>query len=103
MSKLKNYWLRLSIGSKMRVFILLLLLVIVIAAGFNFYTLQFSVGDVSQILEEISCCETAQDAMRAEEEAFRAYVRTPSEDNLEILDQAVTHSQSTIFLLPYEY
>ena len=102
-SKLKNYWLRLSIGSKMRVFILLLLLVIVIAAGFNFYTLQFSVGDVSQILEEISCCETAQDAMRAEEEAFRAYVRTPSEDNLEILDQAVTHSQSTIFLLPYEY
>ena len=103
MSKLKNYWLRLSIGSKMRVFILLLLLVIVIAAGFNFYTLQFSVGDVSQILEEISCCETAQDAMRAEEEAFRAYVRTPSEDHLEILDQAVTHSQSTIFLLPYEY
>ena len=57
----------------------------------------------TKILEEISCCETAQDAMRAEEEAFRAYVRTPSEDNLEILDQAVTHSQSTIFLLPYEY
>lgn len=103
MSKLKNYWLGLSIGSKMRVFVLLLLLVIITSASFNFYTLQFSVGDVSQILKEISRCETAQDAMRAEEEAFRAYVRTPSEDSLSALEQAVNHSRSTIFLLPYEY
>lgn len=103
MTKLKNYWMGLAIGAKMRVFVIFLLLVIITAAGFNFYTLQFSVGDVSRILKEISRCENAQDAMRAEEEAFRNYIRTPSEDKLSSLNQAVSHCRSTVFLLPYEY
>ncbi len=102
-SKIKSYWLGLSIGSKMRVFVILLLLVIISAAGFNFYTLQFSAGDVSQILNEISRCESAQDAMQSEEEAFRTYVRTPSGDTLKTLNEAVSHCRSTILLLPYNY
>lgn len=103
MSKLKSCWLGLSIGSKMRMFVILLLLVIVSAAGFNFYTLQFSIGDVSQILKEISRCETAQEAMHDEAESFRLFVRVPSEDNLSNLNQAVSHCRSSILLLPYDY
>ena len=103
MSKLKKYWLGLSIGSKMRMFVILLLLVIILAAGFNFYTMRFSVGDFSQILKEISRCETSQDAMRAEVDAFRTYVRTPSEGNLSALNQAVSYCRSCILLLPYDY
>jgi len=102
-SKLKKYWLGLSIGSKMRMFVILLLLVIILAAGFNFYTLRFSVGDFSQILKEISRCEASQDAMRAEVDAFRTYVRTPSEGNLSALNQAVSYCRSCILLLPYDY
>ena len=103
MSKMHSYWLGLSIGSKMKVFVLLLLLVIISAAGFNFYTLRFAVGDTSQILKEISRCEAAQDAMHNETDAFRAYVRTPSSDNLKALNQAVSHCRSSILLLPYDY
>ena len=103
MSKLKSCWLGLSIGSKMRMFVILLLLVIVSAAGFNFYTLQFSIGDVSQILKEISRCETAQEAMHDEAESFRLFVRVPSENNLSNLNQAVSHCRSSILLLPYDY
>ena len=87
----------------MRAFIILLLLVVVSSVGFNLYTLQFSVGDVSQNLKEISRCEAAQDAMHAESDAFRLYVRTPSEDSLNNLNQAVNHCRSSIFLLPYQY
>ena len=47
MSKIRNYWLGLPIGSKMKAFILLLLLVVFIASGFNVYTIQFSVVDVN--------------------------------------------------------
>ena len=103
MAKLKSCWLSLPIGSKMRAFIILLLLVVVSSVGFNLYTLQFSVGDVSQNLKEISRCEAAQDAMHAESDAFRLYVRTPSEDSLNNLNQAVNHCRSSIFLLPYQY
>lgn len=103
MSKINNYWLSLSIGSKMRVFLILLLLVAISAAGFNYYTIRFSVGDVNQILKEISRCEDAQDAMHAEAESFRLYVRIPSEDNLMNLNQAVSHCRSSILLLPYDY
>ena len=102
-SGINSYWLGLSIGSKMRVFVILLLLVILSAAGFNYYTVRFSVGDVNQILKEISRCEDAQDAMHAEAEAFRLYVRVPSEDNLSGLNQAVSHCRSSILLLPYDY
>lgn len=103
MSKKNSYWLSLSIGSKMRVFVILLLLVIISAAGFNFYTLRFSVGDVNLLLKEISRCEAAQDAMHAEAEAFRSYVRVPSEDNLKSLNKAVSHCRGSILLLPYDY
>ncbi len=103
MSKIKDFWLGLSIGSKMRMFIILLVFVLLTAAGFNYYIVQFAVGDVSQVIRDISRCENAQDAMLAEEEAFRVYVRTPSGDNLASLQQAVSHTRSTISLLPFDY
>ena len=87
MSKFRNYWLGLPIGSKMKAFIVLLLLVVLIAAGFNIYTIQFSVGDVNRILEEISQCESAQDAMTNEEAAFQVFVRDPSIENLSALNR----------------
>lgn len=103
MAKMKSYWLSMPIGTKMRAFVLLLLLAIVSSVGFNLYTLRFSIGDVSRNLNEISRCEAAQDAMDAESDAFRAYVGTPSEDNLTSLVLAVNHCSSSIFLLPYAY
>lgn len=103
MSKIKSHWLSLPIGSKMRGFVILLLLAIVSSVGFNLYTLRFSVGDVSQNLREISRCEAAQDAMSAEASAFRAFVSTPSEENLNMLTQSVVHCNSSIRLLPFAY
>ena len=103
MSKIKNYWLGLPIGSKMKAFILLLLLVVFIAAGFNMYTIQFSVVDVNEILEEISKCENAQDAMKNEEAAFQVFVRSPSKESLSDLNNAAVRSLSSISLLPYDY
>ena len=88
MSKFRNYWLGLPIGSKMKAFILLLLLVVFIAAGFNMYTIQFSVVDISNILEEISRCENAQDAMTNEKAAFQVFVRDPSVESLSDLNKA---------------
>ena len=103
MSKFRNYWLGLPIGSKMKAFILLLLLVVLIAAGFNIYTIQFSVVDISNILEEISLCENAQDAMTNEEAAFQVFVRDPSVESLSDLNKAAVHSFSALSLLPYDY
>ena len=103
MSKFRNYWLGLPIGSKMKAFIVLLLLVVLIAAGFNIYTIQFSVVDISNILEEISRCENAQDAMTNEEAAFHVFVRDPSVESLSDLNKAAVHSHSALSLLPYDY
>ena len=103
MSKFRNYWLGLPIGSKMKAFILLLLLVVLIAAGFNIYTIQFSVVDISNILEDISRCENAQDAMTNEEAAFHVFIRDPSEESLNDLNKAAVHSLSALSLLPYDY
>ena len=103
MSKFRNYWLGLPIGSKMKAFILLLLLVVFIAAGFNMYTIQFSVVDVNELLEEISKCENAQDAMKNEEAAFQVFVRAPSKESLSDLNNAAGRSLSTLSLLPYDY
>jgi sensor histidine kinase YesM len=102
-SKFRNYWLGLPIGSKMKAFILPLLLVVLIAAGFNIYTIQFSVVDISNILEEISRCENAQDAMTNEEAAFHVFVRDPSVESLSDLNKAAVHSHSALSLLPYDY
>ena len=102
MSKIRNYWLGLPIGSKMKAFILLLLLVVFIASGFNVYTIQFSVVDVNNILREISQCENAQDAMTSEAAAFLVYARDPSEESLSDLNKAAVRSFSAISLLPYD-
>ena len=103
MSKINKYWLGLSIGSKMRMFVFLVLFVILIAVGFNYYVIRFSVTDVDNILKEVVRCEKAQDAMRAEEEAFRTFVRAPSEENMLQLNQSVDYCRSTISLLPDNY
>jgi len=103
MKRIQEHWLALSIGSKMRLFMLFLVLGIVMTSVFNLYSTRFSVGDVNQILKEISQCENAQDAMSAEEAAFRAYVRTPSEQNLSRLEQSILRTRSSISLLPYDY
>ena len=103
MSKFRNYWLGLPIGSKMKAFIVLLLLVVLIAAGFNIYTIRFSVVDISNILEDISRCENAQDAMTNEEAAFHVFVRDPSVESLSDLNKAAVHSHSALSLLPYDY
>ena len=103
MRKFKEYWLALSIGSKMRLFVLFLLFGIVMTAGFNIYSIRFSTGEVNRILREISQCESVQDAMTAEETAFRAYVHTPSEENLSRLEQSIVHTKSSIALLPSDY
>jgi len=102
-SKFRNYWLGLPIGSKMKAFIVLLLLVVLIAAGFNIYTIRFSVVDISNILEDISQCENAQDAMTNEEAAFQVFVRDPSVESLSDLNNAAVHSLSALSLLPYDY
>lgn len=103
MSKFKDYWLKMPIGSKMRVFILLLLFVVSIAAGFNMYTIQFAVGDVNELLKEIDQCENVQEAMSSEESAFLVFVRNPSKESMDDLNQAAVRSLSTISLLPYDY
>lgn len=103
MSKIKDYWLGLSIVTKMRMFIVPLLIVVTVAAGFNMYTTRFSVRDVNGLLREISRCENAQDAMRAEKDAFLTFVRSPGKDSQETLEQTVTHTTGSISLLPYDY
>ena len=86
MSKIKDYWLGLSIVTKMRMFIVPLLIVVTVAAGFNMYTTRFSVRDVNGLLREISRCENTQDAMRAEKDAFLTFVRSPGKDSQETLE-----------------
>lgn len=103
MKTLKEHWLALSIASKMRLFTLFLLLGIVMTGVFNLYTTRFSVGEVNRILKEISECEDAQDAMSAEGTAFRAYMHTPSEENLSRLEQSIRRTRSSISLLPDDY
>ena len=103
MSKIRKYWIGMPIGSKMRMFIILFLLVVAVIAGFNMYTTNFSVVDVNRILREIDRCENAQEAVIAEETAFHAYVRDPSEETERVLNQAVIHSGSSISLLPNNY
>ena len=91
MSKIKDYWLGLSIVTKMRMFIVPLLIVVTVAAGFNMYTTRFSVRDVNG------------DAMRAEKDAFLTFVRSPGKDSQETLEQTVMHTTGSISLLPYDY
>jgi sensor histidine kinase YesM len=99
----KYFWRRMPIKQKMRLCVFFLLLAILVAAWFNYYVVRFSVSDINDILIAITRCENAQDAMNEEENAFRTYVRQPSEDNYISLTNAVVHSNGTLTLLPSDY
>ncbi len=103
MNTLKKHWLQLSIRQKMQAFVLCLFLALAASAAMNNYVTRYSLRDVGEILQEITRCENAQDAMRQEENAFRSYVRAKNPENLKKLEQCCTRTASCLNLLPDSY
>lgn len=93
----------MSISDKVTTFVGALVIALLVAAAFNMYAIRFSTRTMSDILTSTSRCETAQRAMESEETAFHTYIRSRTEENLELLRQAAVHTRSSIDLLPFAY
>ena len=102
-NRLRHFWLRLPIGTKTGLLFLILVLSMIVTAAFNIHTTRLSLNGVGRILSDISRCSNAQEAMKDEEAAFRAYMKDRTRENETRLGQAAVHTRACIDLLPFDY
>ncbi len=102
-NRLRHFWLRLPIGTKTGLLFLILVLSMIVTAAFNIHTTRLSLDGVGRILSDISRCSNAQEAMKDEEAAFRAYMKDRTRENETRLGQTAVHTRACIDLLPFDY
>lgn len=101
--KLKDLWERLPIERKIRIFGWIFPFAIVAVALVFLFTVTNEYSKVGGIISDITRCSTAQEAMRSERESLEAYMRDPTATTRRELDQAKTHTQSSIAQLNEGY
>lgn len=102
-NKIKYLWESLPVEKKLR-FIGLLFPLIIIAMSLVFIsTVTNEYSKVGDIISDITRCSTAQEAMHDEREALENFMREPSGTTRKNLDQAETHTRSSISQLHESY
>lgn len=93
-------WREMPIRGKMRLVYVILLLVVFLAAGLNIGIQLGEVQDIGASLADLSDCETLQNCMEQEKEAFQNYIRSGSEKNRERYEKACLSSREALDALP---
>lgn len=99
----KRQWWRMSIDRKVQSFAAVIVFIILVSAGFAMFTMNYSLRDYGQLLDENRACQSFMKAMEEEGFAFDSYVSASTETARDTLDKAIHRTERAIDALPFDY
>lgn len=99
----KRQWWRMSIDRKVQSFAAVIVFIILVSAGFAMFTMNYSLRDYGQLLDENRACQSFMKAMEEEGLAFDGYVSAGTESARDTLEKAIHHTERAIDALPFDY
>ena len=94
----KRQWWRMSIDRKVQSFAAVIVFIILVSAGFAMFTMNYSLRDYGQLLDENRACQSFMKAMEEEGLAFDGYVSAGTETARDMLEK-VRNARSKRFRL----
>ena len=99
----KRQWWRMSIDRKVQSFAAVIVFLILVSAGFAMFTMNYSLRDYGQLLDENRACQSFMKAMEEEGFAFDGYVSAGTETARDTLEKAIHRTERAIDALPFDY
>ena len=99
----KRQWWRMSIDRKVQSFAVVIVFIILVSAGFAMFTMNYSLRDYGQLLDENRACQSFMKAMEEEGLAFDGYVSAGTETARDTLEKAIHRTERAIDALPFDY
>ena len=99
----KRQWWRMSIDRKVQSFAVVIVFIILVSAGFAMFTMNYSLRDYGQLLDENRACQSFMKAMEEEGLAFDGYVSASTETARDTLEKAIHRTERAIDALPFDY
>ena len=99
----KRQWWRMSIDRKVQSFAAVIVFIILVSAGFAMFTMNYSLRDYGQLLDENRACQSFMKAMEEEGLAFDGYVSAGTESARDTLEKAIHRTERAIDALPFDY
>lgn len=99
----KRQWWRMSIDRKVQSFAAVIVFIILVSAGFAMFTMNYSLRDYGQLLDENRACQSFMKAMEEEGFAFDGYVSAGTETARDTLEKAIHRTERAIDALPFDY
>lgn len=99
----KRQWWRMSIDRKVQSFAAVIVFIILVSAGFAMFTMNYSLRDYGQLLDENRACQSFMKAMEEEDLAFDGYVSAGTETARDTLEKAIHRTERAIDALPFDY
>lgn len=99
----KRQWWRMSIDRKVQSFAAVIVFIILVSAGFAMFTMNYSLRDYGQLLDENRACQSFMKAMEEEGLAFDGYVSAGTETARDTLEKAIHRTERAMDALPFDY
>lgn len=99
----KRQWWRMSIDRKVQSFAAVIVFIILVSAGFAMFTMNYSLRDYGQLLDENRACQSFMKAMEEEGLAFDGYVSAGTETARDTLEKAIHRTECAMDALPFDY
>lgn len=99
----RRRWQQMPMERKVQSFALVIVAIILMSAGFAMFTMNYSLRDYGQILDENRSCQAFMQAMENEGEAFASYISARTESSREALRKAIRTTEQSIEALPFSY
>ena len=101
--KIAQRWQEMTIRQKIKSYMITVFLCIFISALFNGWSAYFSLGDFNDILSEGSKTSEFVQAIETESKLFEQFMKSRTEENEELLKQAMENTRTAIAELPFDY
>ncbi len=103
MKAIRNFWLRLPITGKTRIFLLITFAAVFISAFANGWVVFSSLQSLNGMVADTSSCSGALEAMRSESARLDRYIREKGSEAGEAYSEACSLTQEKIEELPGDY
>ena len=100
--QLRQLWRTMTIKEKIQVFTGAVFVTCLLSVIFNIWVVKFSLVDFNHILEQNSKCVNLVQALEVEKSYFQDYVQR-QEITYDILEEAMSKTEKTVYELPFEY
>ena len=103
MKQWKKAWVTYSLQKKLVSIFTGIIIVMALTEGIVAFTTQLSLNDFGQVIEDNSKYHELQEAIENEQETFTAYMRSRSQENRLLLEEACRQSEACIQKLEFSY